>query len=105
MHREEVAYSFCGSPEYMSPEMLKREGHNFMVDIYCLGALLYEFVCGSPPFYCRNIEAIYTSILHDHISFPPFLPISADLKDLITRLLIKDPLRRLGAKNGIYEIF
>ena len=56
MDREETAYSFCGSPEYMSPEMLMRNGHNFMVDIYCLGALLYEFICGSPPFYSRNIE-------------------------------------------------
>lgn len=71
MGREDTAYSFCGSPEYMSPEMLLRAGHNFMVDIYCLGALLYEFVVGSPPFYSRNIDHIYKSILNERINFPP----------------------------------
>ncbi|CAD8173562.1 unnamed protein product [Paramecium octaurelia] len=104
MAREETAFSFCGSPEYMSPEMLMRNGHNFMVDIYCLGALLYEFICGSPPFYSRNIEQIYNSILNDRISFPPQLQIHSDLKDLISKLLIKDPQLRLGSKNGIKEI-
>jgi serum/glucocorticoid-regulated kinase 2 len=97
MGRDETAYSFCGSPEYMSPEMLKRDGHNFMVDIYCLGALLYEFVCGSPPFYSRNIDAIYNSILNDRITFPPSLEICSDLKDLISKLLVKDPSKRLGS--------
>lgn len=91
MSREETAYSFCGSPEYMSPEMLLRNGHNFMVDIYCLGSLLYEFIYGSPPFYSRNIQQIYNSILNDKISFPPLVKIDSDLKDLISKLLIKDP--------------
>ena len=50
----EPSYSFCGSPEYMAPEMLLRAGHNNMVDYYCLGALLYEMVAGIPPFYSRN---------------------------------------------------
>ncbi|CAK94061.1 unnamed protein product (macronuclear) [Paramecium tetraurelia] len=104
MNRDETAYSFCGSPEYMSPEMLKREGHNFMVDIYCLGALLYEFIFGSPPFYCRNIDQIYNSILNDKVQFPPFKDINPDLKDLISSLLIKDPSKRLGAQDGIRAI-
>ncbi|CAD8110706.1 unnamed protein product [Paramecium sonneborni] len=104
MSRDETAYSFCGSPEYMSPEMLKREGHNYMVDIYCLGALLYEFIFGSPPFYCRNIDQIYNSILNDKVQFPPYKDINPDLKDLISKLLIKDPAKRLGAQNGIKAI-
>ncbi|CAD8201647.1 unnamed protein product [Paramecium octaurelia] len=104
MNRDETAYSFCGSPEYMSPEMLKREGHNFMVDIYCLGALLYEFIFGSPPFYCRNIDQIYNSILNDKVQFPPLKNINPDLKDLISNLLIKDPSKRLGAQDGIRAI-
>ena len=44
MDRDEFAYSFCGSPEYMAPEMLLKVGHSYMVDYYCLGALLYELV-------------------------------------------------------------
>ena len=46
MNEIDYAYSFCGSPEYMAPEMLLKDGHNYMVDCYCLGALLYEFVTG-----------------------------------------------------------
>ena len=45
------AFSFCGSPEYMSPEMLSESGHGFMNDIYSLGCLLFEFLCGLPPHY------------------------------------------------------
>lgn len=52
-------YSFCGSPEYMAPEMLLKQGHNQLLDLYCLGALLFELVTGLPPFYCKNTEEIY----------------------------------------------
>jgi serine/threonine protein kinase len=48
---DDRAYSFCGSPEYMPPEMIMRKGHSLAVDFYCLGAVLYEFVTGLPPFY------------------------------------------------------
>ena len=50
----EVAFSFCGSPEYMAPEMLLKCGHNKLIDFYCLGALLYELVTGLPPYYTKN---------------------------------------------------
>jgi serum/glucocorticoid-regulated kinase 2 len=59
IHGRDTAHSFCGSPEYMSPEMIMRTGHTFTVDYYCLGALLYEMVVGVPPFYSRNTEEIY----------------------------------------------
>ena len=51
MGEGDYAYSFCGSPEYMAPEMLLKTGHNVQVDHYCLGALLYELVTGLPPYY------------------------------------------------------
>lgn len=44
MDINELAHSFCGSPEYMAPEMLLKVGHTYPVDFYCLGALLYELV-------------------------------------------------------------
>ena len=50
-NNESMAHSFCGSPEYMAPEMLTRIGHNHQVDHYCIGALLYELVTGLPPYY------------------------------------------------------
>jgi serum/glucocorticoid-regulated kinase 2 len=46
-----MAYSFCGSSEYMSPEMIEKNGHDYSVDFYGLGALLYEMIFGFPPFY------------------------------------------------------
>ena len=48
---KDMSYSFCGSPEYMAPEMLCKTGHNYLLDYYCLGALLYELVIGIPPYY------------------------------------------------------
>jgi serum/glucocorticoid-regulated kinase 2 len=48
------AYSFCGSPEYMPPEMIAKTGHSKPADFYSLGALLYELVSGLPPFYDKD---------------------------------------------------
>jgi len=52
--KSKLSTEFCGSPEYLSPEMIWETGHGFMCDIYSLGALLYEFLTGLPPFYNRD---------------------------------------------------
>ena len=51
-----AAKSFCGSPAYLAPEMLKRQGHGKSVDWYLLGVLLYEMLVGIPPYYSNNKE-------------------------------------------------
>lgn len=79
MAPDDFAYSFCGSPEYMAPEMLMKSGHNYLVDCYCLGALLYELVTGLPPFYSHNTQEIYQSILTEQVMFPPYVQISEKL--------------------------
>ncbi|CAD8045285.1 unnamed protein product [Paramecium primaurelia] len=104
MSPDDFAYSFCGSPEYMAPEMLMKTGHNYLVDCYCLGALLYELVTGLPPFYSHNTQEIYNSILTETVEFPQYVQISPVLKELILRLLQKDPTERLGYNGGIVEI-
>ena len=70
MDINEFAYSFCGSPEYMPPEMLLKVGHSYPVDYYCLGAILYELVTGLPPFYSHDTDKIYESILSEELTFP-----------------------------------
>jgi serum/glucocorticoid-regulated kinase 2 len=90
MSHDDEAYSFCGSPEYMAPEMLKQQGHTFAVDFYCLGALLYELITGLPPYYSRDTNKIFHSIMNDELQFPKGL-VSGEARDLIRRLLAKNP--------------
>lgn len=71
------AYSFCGSPEYMAPEMLITDKnrmygsapmhHDKSLDFYHLGALLYEMLCGLPPFFSENREKMYKDIMFSPI--------------------------------------
>ncbi|CAD8163008.1 unnamed protein product [Paramecium octaurelia] len=95
MTEQDIGYSFCGSPEYMAPEMLLKSGHTFQLDLYCLGALLYELVTGLPPYYSRNTEEIYTRILNQKLNFPPQLQLSPQIKDLLNNLLAKNPKNRI----------
>ncbi|CAD8127096.1 unnamed protein product [Paramecium sonneborni] len=104
MSEEDYAYSFCGSPEYMAPEMLLKVGHNIQVDHYCLGALLYELVIGLPPYYSRNTEEIYQSILTEELTFPNQINLTDQIKDLLQGLLCKRPSDRLGSNHGLQEL-
>ncbi|CAI2384367.1 unnamed protein product [Moneuplotes crassus] len=79
--------SFCGSPEYMSPEMLRGESHDLRLDLYCLGALLFEMLTGLPPHYNQDTNKMYQGILENRIEFPFYVPIEAC--DLMEKLLQK----------------
>jgi serum/glucocorticoid-regulated kinase 2 len=68
--QDEISFSFCGSPEYMCPEILKREGHNKLVDFYTLGAILYEMLTGLPPYYTNNKGEMTMRILESELTFP-----------------------------------
>jgi serine/threonine protein kinase len=97
----ENSMSFCGSPEYMSPEILMGEGHSKVVDFYCLGALLYEMLVGLPPFYDRDPHKMHNRVLNEDVSLPENLTV--ECQDILKGLLAKDPCERLGA-NGPREI-
>jgi len=63
LEKEEITNSYCGTPKYMAPEVVTRNGHSYGVDFYTLGALLHELVCGLPPFYSRDPEEMMANII------------------------------------------
>ena len=100
----EKANSFCGTREYLPPEIITREGHNKAADWWSYGILVYEMLFGIPPFFSINNEKLFTLITQGDLKFPSKIQISKNAKDFIKKLLIKNQNIRLGSKNGFEEI-
>ena len=88
----DVRKTFCGTPEYLAPEMLLKKGHDTKVDIWSVGILMFELLAGYSPFVAKNNQELYTNIRRIKIQWPKDMPPLA--KNLISKILKLNPLDR-----------
>jgi CRP-like cAMP-binding protein len=95
---ENRTHTLLGTPEYFAPEVLKGKGYGFPVDNWGIGILLFEMLVGSTPFAAEDTAVVCKRILHNDVLIPATVT-DQHCRDLLTKLLVKDPLKRMGSST------
>ncbi|XP_034659666.1 microtubule-associated serine/threonine-protein kinase 3 isoform X1 [Drosophila subobscura] len=95
-----------GTPEYIAPEVILRQGYGKPVDWWSMGIILYEFLIGCVPFFGETAEELFAHTVNDDIEWPDSedWPVQSEAKDIITQLLQQNPRDRLGTQTGAMEM-
>lgn len=101
----EKTYTFVGTPEYTSPEIITNKGHNKSADYWALGIFIFELLVGKPPFGGKNPMRIYHNILRGIVAVEFPLKVPKRAQSLIKELCQHNPALRIGnLKNGVLDI-
>ena len=103
MQEDEKRTTVCGTPIYLAPEIIKEQGHDERVDIWCIGVLLFELITANVPFQGNDIETLKNNILKLKIAWPR--DINLDAKNLIMKILKLDPNARISLSEMLSHPF
>ena len=102
--KDELTKTMLGSPLYMAPEILLGKDYNSKTDIWSLGVILYEMLYGECPFNGKTVSAIVNLVEQYNLDFPAHYSVSKKTIDLIKKMLMKDPAKRISWEDLIQDV-